>query len=72
VRSFLTDLTAEPGNFTLQTPDDDPCAIFDKNKDMKFDTLGEEPEEKQCNWKAHLKLGTFDYDPDGKFFGLRQ
>jgi len=80
VRNFLTGLDTTTSNFTIGTPvangvkylTDQPCAIFDKNKDMKFDALGGQPDAQQCLWDATLALGGFDYSPDATFYGSRQ
>jgi hypothetical protein len=71
VRSFLTDLDTDTSNFQIGTPADTPCAIFDKNNDMKFDALGAMPVEQQCLWDATLTLGNIDYSPDATFYGNR-
>jgi len=70
VRGFLTGLDATPDNFNIGTPADKPCAIFDTNKDMRYDALGKKSA--PCEWDATLTLGTYDYQPDGTFYGTRQ
>jgi len=70
VRSFLTGLDATPDNFSIGTPPDRPCAIFDTNKDMRYDALGKKSD--PCQWDATLTLGEYDYQPTGTFYGTRQ
>jgi hypothetical protein len=70
VRGFLTDLDATPDNFSLGTPADNPCSIYDTNKDMRYDALGKKTD--PCVWDATLTIGTYEYGPDGTFYGSRQ
>ncbi len=80
IRGFLTGLDTTTSNFELGTPvadgtkylADQPCAILDKNQDMKFDALGGQPADQQCVWDVTLTLGGFDYHPDATFYGSRQ
>jgi len=74
LRSQLVGLDATPENFTLGTfidpPPPKPCAIFDKNKDMKFDAFG--AKDAPCLWDAKLVIGGATYAPKGEFYGNRK
>lgn len=70
VRSFLTDLDATPDNFELGTFADKPCSIYDTNKDMRYDGIGKKSD--PCEWDATLTIGSYEYGPDGTFYGARQ
>jgi hypothetical protein len=65
LRQTLTNLDATPDNFTLATKE--PCAIFDTNKDMKFDAIGKM--DAQCIWDTQLVIGSASYAPTGTFYG---
>lgn len=65
LRQTLTSMDATPDNFTLATKE--PCAIYDTNKDMKFDAIGKM--DAQCVWDAQLVIGGITYAPNGTFYG---
>jgi hypothetical protein len=79
IRGFLTGLDTPTSTFTFGTPvaggtytADQPCAISDKNGDMKFDALGGNTIGQQCLWDATVTVGGYDYSPDATFYGTRQ
>jgi hypothetical protein len=79
IRGFLTGLDQETSTFTFGTPvaggkytADLPCAISDRNDDMKFDALGGNVLGQQCVWDATVTVGGYDYSPDATFHGTRQ
>lgn len=69
LRNMLTGLDGDTGNFQIGTAV--PVSIFDKNADMKFDTIGEKPDD-PGEWNAKLMVGGASYSPQATFFGSRE
>lgn len=66
LRSQLLSLDAQPDNFTIGTKV--PCQLYDTDKNMKIDAIGNKTE--QCEWDAKLIIGGTTYSPIGTFWGV--
>ncbi len=69
MRDQLNALDATPENFKIGTPADDPALMIDADDDMWFDTIGTQMDKQ--DWDANLSIGSYTYDPDGVFWGVR-
>lgn len=69
IRDQLNGLDGTPDNFRVGTPIDDPAHMIDTDRNMEFDTIGNKME--QCDWDANLIIGSYTYDPIGRFWGIR-
>jgi hypothetical protein len=65
---LLTDLDAEPDNFSISTKN--VCKMADSNNDMKIDSWGKK--EEKCKWDIKLKISGATYDPDGSFYAIEK
>jgi len=68
LRNTLTGLAASPEAFKLGTKA--PCQLYDKNKDMKYDAIGQNTS--PCEWDAAITFGATEYAPVGTFWGVRK
>lgn len=69
MRDQLNALDATPDNFKVGTPIDDPALMIDNDDNMWFDSIGTQMDKQ--DWDANLAIGSYVYDPEGQFWGIR-
>lgn len=68
-QTWLVSLNTDFEALTLQTPDGNPCQLYDKNDDHIIDGLGSK--DAPCMWKTTLNVMGADVVFDAEFWGNR-
>jgi hypothetical protein len=70
LRGHLGRLDSELQEFSIGTPLDQPCQLFDSNDDMRFDGWGRKVS--ACVWDAEFRFEGVSFQPTSSFWGVRQ